>query len=57
MGGVTQFVEENGVPVMSQKKMYGGRKIYFDVLMSHFKMLCMLILMRALMHTGSFHYS
>lgn len=50
MGVVTQFIQENGVPVMSQKMMYNGWKKYFNVLINHFKTLCMLVLIRALMH-------
>lgn len=43
--------------VMSQKVVYDGRKIYFNVLMSHFKKLCMFVLIRALIHSEHFHFS
>lgn len=43
--------------VMSQKVVYDGRKIYFNVLMSHFKKLCMFVLIRALIHSERFHFS
>lgn len=44
-------------PGYETKMMYDGRKIYFSVLMSNFKTLRMLVLIRALTHWGSFHYS
>lgn len=41
----------------SPKVVYDGSKIYFSLLMSNFKRLCMFVLMRTLMHSGCFHFS